>query len=277
MHFGKFIFSYRVKAFLKCMCFLLFLSKKTTAQDYTHISANNAGMAFSSINNNDFWAVFNNQANLSRIENIETGILIKNFYGLENLNLIAAGFASKYRYTASGLSYIRMAANAYSQHIIGLPISISIFKFIAIGGQISYLYTDDQQAVFLRHDFKADLGFSIHFNRLKFGYHLHHLALRNHFTTQYLTKKNTFGITFNPSDDFEINGSFEKYPEQIRIAGGIQFMLLHFLSISGGLSNYYETYSMGLRIHTNSFDIDFSATGVQNLGLSPHVGITKRF
>jgi len=247
------------------------------AQDFTHVSASNAGMAFSSINNTDFWASFNNQSNLSRIENFETGILVKNYYGLKDLNLVASGFVSKYKFTASGITYARLGANTYSQHLFGIPISISIFKFMSIGGKISYLFTDDEDDIFLRHDFRADAGLSVHFKRIKFGYHMHHIALRSHYTIEDYAQKNTVGLTFDPNDYFQINGSIEKYPDKTRLSCGIRCVPIQFLTVSGGLSNYYETYSLGIGLHTDSFDLDFATTGVQNLGLSPHIGLTKRF
>lgn len=257
--------------------FVCSINRSFSQLDYTHVGAQNAGMAFSCITNADFWAAYNNPANLSRIENVETGLMLKNLYGLQEMNIIAMGFASKYNNSASGFTYIRHGSSVYSQHVFGLPISVTFLKIFSLGAKFHYIYTNDVQDVFLKHDFKADFGAAIHFKKLRVAYHSHFIALRSHYAVTENTSKNTLGVSYLIAETVDMHFALERYFEQNRIALGANFKLFEYLSLMAGLSTYYEFYSAGISLNMPSFNLSFSVTGVENLGLSPYIGLTKRF
>lgn len=119
---------------------LLFLTIGTiNAQSYTTVAgARAAGMANAGITNQDVWAVFNNPAAYSFLEQKEVGVYYENRFMLKQTGYGAMAFSSPLFGGNLGFGFSHFGYSQFQSDKFALGYSQQLFKFFSLGVQVNY-------------------------------------------------------------------------------------------------------------------------------------------
>jgi len=117
------------------------LNYSFAANDNTPAGARSAGIGNASVALYDFWAIQNNQAGLSQINNISAGFYFENRFLIKDLGLCFGAFVLPTKSGVFGLSLKYFGNKLYNETKAGLAYSKSFGEHFSAGIQLDYFST----------------------------------------------------------------------------------------------------------------------------------------
>lgn len=219
---------------------------------------------------NDIWTIFYNPAGIASLKDREISFsYIPAQFELKELSKKGLVYYEPSLLVKFGLGIEIFGFSLYKETNFKMSLA-SDFNFFAFGINLNYNFVsikDYGSAGALSMDVGAiskPVGF------LKFGFVLRNLiAGKIGEAEEKLPKGIEFGIAFLPYDDLIVSAEINKeiyFRESFKY--GVEYLLLDFVAIRLGLSNYPTQYSGGVGFRISSFQIDYSINNHQYLGLT---------
>ncbi len=229
----------------------------------------------------DFWNMFSNPAGIAGLKNPTAGIYMERRYLLSQMNHGAFGFALPFQEKHyAGIEGSGFGFGGYNETRVALTYATVIADKFSLGVKANYTRTsiENYGSAGALH---FDLGFHTQITKtFGAGFRVYNAtqAYVNKPAGEKLPTLFTLGLAWQPSEKALLVADVEKnvnYPLSFR--GGVEYMLAKSLKARVGFSTAPVNVTAGLGLVVNKFMIDFASSYHQQLGFTPHLGLTWRF
>jgi hypothetical protein len=236
--------------------------------------ARQAGLAYTSIATEGFWASFHNQAALGMERNLSFGLNHESRFGIAELSNKTFGLILPTGHGALGAVYSYYGYSEYNRHTMGLSYGLMIGKRVSVGVQTD-LYSTRQSGDYQNTNeitFEAGILYRP-VDNLRVGLHVYNPlpnSLRNHDLPTIVSLGT--GYYFSPlfMASIELEGSSTG---SNCVRAGLEYEALNNLFFRGGaLSNPFG-FSFGSGYSGRVFQVDIGFITHENLGLTPSLSL----
>ena len=123
----------------KLFVFVMFLWGKAISQDFI-VRSNVITSVNSSIIQKNIWSVFNNQAGLGYINNINVGLSYENRFLLKELSTQKIALSYPFSFATAALSFASFGFENYNENSVGIGFGKKFGKYLSAGLQVNYLW-----------------------------------------------------------------------------------------------------------------------------------------
>lgn len=229
---------------------------------------------------NDVFAFFNNPAGLAQFDWREIGVYYSpSPFGLSELSHGYAAYSEPFSFGTIGAGFMTYGFELYRETKFGLSFSTIIEDRFFLGASVFYQnlkiqnYGSDGSFLFNLG------GLSYITSDLRLGFYLANLTRSTYGDDpDQIPVRYNFGVSYDALPELSLNSAIEKelgFPVSLRF--GIEYLIIQYLSLRIGINNQPSTYSAGVGIHYSYFNLDYSLTSHQDLGLTHQVGLIMHF
>jgi len=240
------------------------------------------GGAYSGVRG-DFWSLFNNPAGISGMSHGEVGVYVERRFMLKELTYGSAGFAMPFKdIHAAGIEVGTFGFDSYRETRIGLNYAATIMDVVSLGAKVNYAILSIEgfgstSAVYVdvgvntQVSKTVSLGFSaLNVNRAK-------LVTSGEVEDRIPTVL-TAGVAYKPSDKVLLLVDVQKdIAHPVTFMGGVEYEFIDGFMARVGGSAKPRMISGGLGMNLKGIKFDFAATYHQQLGFTPHIGLSYNF
>jgi len=261
---------------------LLILSLHLFAQhDKWQAGARSAAMGNASIANQDVWAGFNNPAALTTLDAISTGVFYENRFLVSEMSSAALAIAIPAGQGAIAINYSRFGYSLYNENRIGIAYAMPLADWLSMGVQFDYLGSVQPQAYGNSHILSFDIGILAEpAENFFFGAHIFNPANigLNGDVDRNIPTAMRVGIAYWFSKktlaSVEAETDMNTYTT---LKAGVEYKMLEQFSLMAGINAKPVRASFGAAYEWNDLRLDLAYSYHQQLGNSPHIGISYAF
>lgn len=236
-----------------------------------------AGVAGASVTLGDGWAVFNNVAGTSYVEEV-TGI-----FGFESryqfFNTLSAGLVVPHKLGSFSTNIYRFGDQIFSESRVGLGFSHQI-GITSLGIQVNYLQFRMEGLEGLGI-LTFDAGGIIEIvPSLFFGAHISNVsgASFSKITPENVPVVLKAGISYRMLKKLMLNLEAGHEPRNFTTwKAGLEYEIIKFITARSGFNAHSQNFFFGLGFKMRKIDIDYALGSQQNLGFSHFASIQYRF
>ncbi len=240
--------------------------------------ARSVALSHASISISDIWGTFHNQAGLTSIKTISTGIFYESRFQLKDLSLMAITTVLPTKTGVFGISFSQIGTGTFKENKAGLAFAKKLSPKISAGIQFNYFSSILPENKATKSFFTFEGGLILHpTSTIHLGAHVFN-PLEQGITTLSGKIKTPaiyrIGGNYHISNIFLISAECETNtinPLVIRV--GSEFSVIEKLVFRIGVTENPFNYSAGVGYKTGNLTTDFGFSYFRNLGLSPSVSI----
>jgi hypothetical protein len=243
--------------------------------------ARSAAMGNSSLSNIDVWAGFNNPAAMTGISHISGGIYYENRFLVSELSSAALAFVLPTNSGNWGLIYSRFGYSLYNENRIGIAYAMPLADWLSLGIQFDYFNTVQPEAYGNKHVLSFDIGLLANpVENFYFGAHIFNPA--NISTKGEIDRDIPTALRLGIAQQFSENtkASIEAETDMQTytiLKAGVEYQLHNHFFVMTGINVKPIRASFGAAYQNKSIRIDMAYSYHQQLGNSPHIGISYAF
>ncbi|MBI9036916.1 MAG: hypothetical protein JEY97_02175 [Bacteroidales bacterium] len=257
------------------------LNYSFAANDNTPAGAQSAGIGNASVALYDFWAIQNNQAGLSQINNISAGFYFENRFLIKDLGICFGAFVLPTKSGVFGLSVKYFGNKLYNETKAGLAYSRSFGEHFSAGIQLDYFSTNIGENYGSKNLISFEAGIITKINeQLNIAAHVFNpiRIMFNDYNNERIPTILKFGLSYKFSDKLQTMLETEKDIDKKAIfKAGIEYRIIEKIYVRGGITSDPTLYTFGFGINFKKLKIDFASSMHQTLGYSPQISIVYTF
>ncbi len=263
-----------MKLLLKAMMLCLLAVNSYAQTDNALVGARAAGMGNASVVLADSWAILNNPAGMTGVQQGTAFATYENRFGFTPFQTLSVGavLPLNIKDAAAGLSISRFGDELYNELKIGIGYAQKI-DLVSLGLKINYLqvYLQDLGS---RGSFVFELGGLVHLSpEISFGAHIYNFS-QSSFTSEFAEDEPVpvimrAGMSYTPSDVLLMTLEVEKdidYPASIR--AGLEYQIIKGIYGRTGIRTAPFDLHFGGGLRVKKWLLDLALTTQNNLGLS---------
>lgn len=239
------------------------------------------GMGNASVGLYDFWALYNNQAGLANINNIEVGVSYDHNYQIWQTGIAAAGFVLPTQSGNFALMTNRYGYSGYAEHNNALSYARNLGEKFSASLTFNYLVFSQAEAPQSKGAFFFQTGFiSKPIDKLQIGLHLYNpsMATLEDYNNKKVPTIVRFGLAYFFTSEVLCSIETEKDIDQkIRFKSGIQYMAINNFYLRTGFLTNPNQFSLGIGYNLNRFVTDIAITTHEILPLSSQISFKYIF
>lgn len=264
-----------LRKLLFILLFSVFGLKSYAQLTHVGVGAKSLGMANTTVTISDVWSAHNNVAGLATLEDNSMGVYFQNRFGVSGFNTVAFAGALKTKYGVGGLSLQRFGDALYNEQIIGFGYANKL-DFVSLGLKVNLMQVTIQE-LGTRSVVTFDFGGIVDLtDKLKFGANIFNMnqAKMNDYEDERFSTIMKAGFSYRPFEKLMINIEAEKDPEyKANTKAGLEYWIVDKLAFRTGFSTLYRASHFGLGLKLRTFDIDYSLSYHNQLGVSNHFSV----
>jgi len=273
-----------INSFLASLLGIFFLcsiqAEICTAQTINYdFGARSKGMGHSNTVMVDEWAIFNNVAGISGVENGSVVFGYDRFFRIEGFNRVGAAVIQPFNFGTIGASAFRFGDELLSEQIFSTAFSNKI-GFVRLGARANYYQIRIEESG-TASAFYLDFGGIVELiPDLIFGAFISNLTvskLSNPERTK-LPVVMKIGISYQPTDEITFNVDVQKdveFDPLFKI--GLEYRILSKICLRTGINtNPFQAF-FGAGLVLNRFKIDYAVGSQQLLGMSHQASVTFKY
>jgi len=267
---------------LYCFFALLLVPAITTgSDDPSGIGARSVGLGGIATTLQDFWSVFNNQAGLADLTNIEAGFAYQSRFSQSELSTKSFAVVVPTKSGVFGVVATSYGFSDYSESKYGISYGRKIGENISIGGQINYQNIRLSQAYGNWAKASGELGLRANVTEeLSIGMHLIN-PIRLTLTEtpeERLPSIIRLGSAYQFSNKVFLAAEVEKAVEiDPSFSAGIEYLFTEKVALRAGVGTGPVKTNFGFGYKSNQFQFDVAAWYHQLLGFTPSLSMTYQF
>ncbi|MDL2231495.1 hypothetical protein LJB85_02005 [Porphyromonadaceae bacterium OttesenSCG-928-L07] len=202
------------------------------------------------------WSVHSNQAGISRLSGIYSGVSYKHIFDLKELGVKSAFIVLPSGWGNFGLVFNYFGYDKYNEKRIGLGYGKQLADFADIGIKINYLNADVAKQTTSHGLFFFELGtiFTL-YRELRLGlYTSNPFAIVRH-KDLFLSEKYTVGLSWKLDPLFTLASKLENTDGVWLFFAGIEFSHQDFLFVRSGFKSGNDTFCAGVSIAPGPLEI----------------------
>lgn len=267
-----------MKKLLLILGFGIFMSMPIYAQiENTPLGARALGIANASVALQDPWALWNNVAGISSLEQKYIFIAYDNRFSISEFQTFGIGATLPLKKGVVGLSVSRFGDKLYNEPKIGLGYAYKIDR-VSLGLKVNYVQANIQGlnsagAVIVEFGGLVELTDQISF--AAHGYNLNQAKLQAEFEEdERIPTILKAGIAYRPIEELFLSIETEKdldFPATFK--AGVEYQIVENLFLRTGIQAEPFNNFFGVGFHKKKFIFDYALTTRDELGISHHVSI----
>jgi hypothetical protein len=240
------------------------------------------GMGRNGLLNIDLWAVYNNQAALPFIKNINAGLHYENRFAADQLGVSAGVFVIPALSGTFGFNIAHMGIDDYGETRIGAGYGKQLAERLSLGVQFNYHLLSFATGYPDFYAFTGEIGLIAEpFDNLFIGAHVFNPTFSK-FNSQY---EDPAPVIFEIGAGYKIDGKLmltaeiekERY-DDLSPRFGVDYSLFKILSLRSGVSFNPVEICFGIGVNTNKrLKLDFAFYHHEFLGYSPQISLSYSF
>jgi hypothetical protein len=269
------------KIYIVLSLIFLFSSNLFAENDKWQAGARSAAMGDASLMNVDVWAGFNNPAALAGLDNMSLGMFYENRFLVSELSYAAFAFAIPVKSGVWAVSYSRFGYSLYNENRVGLAYAMPLSDWLSMGIQFNYLNAIQPEDYGNIHVLSFDLSllaepiedlyFAVHvFNPVNIDF--------NGDVNRSIPSVLRLGVGYHFSDkvlaSVEVESDMSDYT---MFKAGLEYRMFEHLSFMTGINVKPIKAAFGVAWDWENLRLDLAYSYHQELGNSPHVGISYAF
>ncbi len=251
-----------------------------TAQTiYSDFGARSKGIGHSNTAMVDEWAVFNNAAGISGVENGSVIFGYDRFFKIEGFNRVGAAVIQPFNFGTFGVSAFRFGDELLSEQIFSTAFSNKI-GFVRLGARANYYQIRIEESG-TASSFYLDFGGIVELiPDLTFGAFISNLTvskLSNPERTK-LPVLMKLGLSYQPTDEITFNMDIHKDVEfDPLFKMGLEYKIMSKVCLRTGINtNPFQAF-FGAGLVLDRFTIDYAVGSQQFLGMSHQASIAFKY
>ncbi len=261
---------------------LCFCAENSNAQfENTDIGARAAGLngAFTSLSNNSL-AIFYNPSGLGQLKYREVSVFYSpSPFGISEISTAALTYAEPLKFGTLGLGIRTYGFDLYRETNAILSYGNNFREKIFYGLNVNY-YNLDIQNYNSASAFGADIGAMAYITDfLRWGFFAKNITgTKIGSSKEKLAQVYRTGLNAQPRNDINVILEFEKdvkYPLSVR--GGMEYSVNDYADIRAGIGTEPTSFSGGITINYNIFQLDYAIYNYQDLGITNQGSLTVNF
>lgn len=235
-------------------------------------------MGNASLNFENVFSNFHNQAGLATIQNVSAGIAYKNNFLLAETGLKAAAFAIPIKKAGViGVNVSSFGFDQFAENKYGLAFAKNFGDKLSMGLQLDYLQTRFTEPYGQKGVLFGQFGIQSKINdELMLGVHLYN-PTRSSLDKQLNDRVPTIlktGISYTFNEQVITVLEVEKDLEQkINVKAGAEYGVHEKFDVRFGLNSLQRKVSFGAGINLEDWEIDLASEYHQNLGFVPSMSV----
>lgn len=264
---------------LLSVCFLLFIcgQLRTAAQsDLMAVGARQAALGYTTQTHIDAFSVFNNQAQLGRLEDLSIGLYAQNHFLIADINLFGLALALPTSSGTFGLGIQRYGNADLAQSRLKLAYGRSLLENLDIGAEfeVGSLQIDEYGS---RYTFTFGLALAYDLTEsLRLGARVYN-PLRIQLTDDDLDRLSsllTAGLVYQPSERIAVHLEFEKNLDfDLAMRTGLDYQIADRFALRVGYAANPTLVTAGFGLALGSLNIDIAGSWRPALGYTPQLGL----
>lgn len=259
-----------------CAFDIRIMSAQNISYDF---GARSKGMGHSNTTLVDEWAIFNNVAGISGVENGTVIFGYDHFFQIEGFDRVGAAVIQPFNFGTVGISAFRFGDEFLSEQIISSAFSNKI-GFVRLGARANYYQ--------IRIDeFGTSSGFYLDFGGivelipdLSFGAFISNLTvskLNNPEQTR-LPVVMKIGLSYQPTEDVKLNMDVHKDVDLDPLFRmGLEYRIIDKIFIRTGINTQPFKAFFGAGLELNRFKIDYAVNSHKLLGMSHQASLAFNY
>lgn len=272
----------RLQAFIFLIIVCLFIVHQANTKVFAQIAnfptgAQNAGMAGTSVANQNAWATFNNPAMLASIEHLQAGVNYENRFLVRELGISSISAVLPTRPGVFGLAFNQFGSNLYSQSFLGLSYGRNFGERLQAGVRLDARHTRLAEHYGQRTDVSFALGFGANItNDLLLAAALFNpirIRAAKDFD-EYIPANYRAGLAYRIESNLVITLEAEKdirYKPSLRT--GVEYRYKDIAAVRAGIGTNPLNHAFGFGFNFGSFLFDIAAVRHEVLGYSPQASV----
>ncbi len=270
-----------MKKILLVFCALFFVVSVQAENEKWQAGARSVAMGDASLANRDVWAGFNNPAALTGVKSISAGLFYENRFMVSELSYAALAVVCPIEKGVFALNYSRFGYSVYNENRVGLAYAMPLARWLSMGIQFDYLNAMQPKAYGNSHVLSFDIGLLAEpVENFFFAAHIFNPANisldgkidRNISTAMRLGLAYQFGEKTLAS--VETESDINTYTT---FKAGVEYHLFKQFVLMTGFNVKPIKASFGAAYECKNLRIDLAYSYHQQLGNSPHLGISYAF
>lgn len=268
-----------MKMFTWSLLVFLYGEALTQSLDYP-LGARSIGMGNCSLTKQDSWGCFNNQAAVSRLENISTVLFFENKHLLPDLNRTALGVIVPLKRGGLMASIDHFGGGLYSETKAGIGYSIPFGEHFSTGIKLDYMLMAIGEGHGNYHSVTFEAGILALLNeKLSFAVHVFNPIIAGWQTTEEkIQVMFRAGLSFDPEPELSLHIEIHKSNTQKAVCCfGTEYHFRKKFFIRAGITTGPASYSFGAGYRMKRLQVDIASSIHRWLGYSPQVSFTYNF
>jgi len=239
------------------------------------------GMANSSIMLYDYWALYNNQAGLSNIEHIETGVSYENNYMVWETGKQAFGFVLPTQFGNFFLSTSRFGYSDYAENNIGIGFARNLGEYFSASIQFDYIFYSQASNYGYKGALLLQTGFIAKpIKNMQIGFHIYNPSevVLEDYNDKKVPTIIRFGISYLFSNKVLLSTESEKdIDAENRFKVGLQYEAIDKLFIRTGFLTNPNQFSLGIGYGYKKLTTDIAFYTHESLPISSQISFKYEF
>ncbi len=270
-----------MKSIITAVFLFLCINSSTAQFENTDIGARATGLngAYTSLSNNSL-AVFYNPSGLGQMKYREVSVFYSpSPFGLSDISTAALTYAEPLKFGTLGFGIRTYGFDLYRETNAILSYGNNFREKIFYGFNINY-YNLKIQNYNTASAFGADIGAMAYITDfLRWGFFAKNISgTKIGASGEKLAQVYRTGLNAQPRNDLNMILEFEKdvkYPLSVR--GGMEYSVNDFVDIRAGVGTEPTSFSGGLSIYYNNFQLDYAIYNYKDLGITNQGSLTFNF
>ena len=249
--------------------------------DKWQAGARSAAMGDASLANKDVWAGFNNPAALTGLHSVSTGLFYENRFMVSEMSSAALAVAMPVGKGVFALNYSRFGYSLYNENRIGLAYAMPLADWLSMGIQFDYLNAVQPEAYGNNHVLSFDIGILAEpVDDFFFAAHIFNpanISLSGEVDRSIPSAMRVglaYRFTANTLASVEAESDMDTYTT---LKAGLEYRLFDQFILMAGMNVKPVRASFGAAYELKNLRLDLAYSYHQQLGNSPHLGISYAF
>lgn len=257
--------------------FLLFLCKLNAQIGNYPLGARSNSMSGITTTLSDVWSTNNNQAGLGFVKEITAGVYYENRFLLSETANKTSTFVYPTKAGALGFNITSFGFSAFTETKIGLSYGQRFGDKFSFGIQLNYLNTSLDQEYGSKNNVTGAAGFLVKLSEeLTLGVHVYNPSRKRlaDFEDERISTIMKLGMDYRFSKKVMLVIETEKdvdFDGLIKI--GLEYHIIEILYLRAGVASNSVRSSFGFGLELKNFNVGFSSSYHQSLGLIPGISL----
>jgi hypothetical protein len=242
------------------------------------IGARSSAIGHASLNLQDIWSIYHNQAGLANLEKIGGGIYYESRFTMKELSLKGGVVAIPTKFGTFGVSVTSFGYKLYNESKYGLAYGMKLGDKLRGGVQLNYHQTRLGEGYGNFNAISGEIGLQADISdEFSIGAHVYNPTFTKmaEYNNERIPTALRLGAMYKVNKKvFFAAEAYKNIYDRASFRAGIEYQVVDILYLRGGIGTEPTLASFGFGLKLKNFFVDVASSYHSTLGFSPQVSIS---